>query len=378
MADKTIRWYEGEGGIYSRMRDGKEVFYVRVWVPSQKRMRYSKAGGTIDQARRKRAQILADPDKFFAKRDARPAPSLTFAELVKRFLAGYQSRGDSGYYDMVSISWLDRFSKVKADKVTRAMVEDYRDGLRRAGYGDSTVRKYVGALGTMYRWAIGRGLLAVNPAQDVKRPSEPDREVAVLSREQEAELFKVTERDDRGVVRLFLESGMRLSEGLSLRWAQVDRQGGAILINKSKTGKARSIPLNARLTAVLDEVTRHVRSDNVLCDREGAPLDRFVLARRIESALERAGIGKVKGTGFNLFRHTFGSRLAERGVSMATIATIMGNSEAVCMRHYIRFSPAHLRAAMATLDAPAVAGSVADPRGMVESESRIGSEAVAS
>src|SRR5439155_11512970 len=124
--------------------------------------------------------------------------------------------------------------------------------------------------------------------------------------------------------------------------------------------------------------TRYVRSDFVLCDRQRKPLDRFVLARRIESVLGLAVITKVKGTGFNLFRHTFGSRLAEQGVSMATIATIMGNSEAVCMRHYVRFSPAHLKAAMATLDAPTVAGSVAGPRGVVNSEPRIESEAVAS
>jgi site-specific recombinase XerD len=373
------KWYGS--GVYSRTRNGREVFYVRVWVPSEKRMRYSKTTArTAEEAQQRLGAIKVDPEKFFAKRDARPAPKApSFEALVKAFLAGYHSRGDSGYYEMVSVSWLDHFGKtVRADKITRAMVEDYRDSLRRAKYGDSTVRKYVGALGTMYRWAIGRGVLTVNPVLDVRRPSEPDREVAVLNRDQEADLLKATERDDRIVVRLFLESGMRFSEGLELRWSQVDRAGGAILIDKSKTGKARSIPLNARLTAVLDDATRHVRSDFVLCDREGKPLDRFVLARRVESALERADVAKVKGTGFNLFRHTFGSRLAEQGVSMATIATIMGNSEAVCMRHYVRFSPAHLKAAMATLDTPTVAGSVAGPRGMVNSGSRVQSEAVAS
>jgi integrase len=373
-----IRWYGS--GVYS-IRNRREVFYVRVWVPSQKRMRYSKTTArSVEEAQQKLGAIKLDPEKFFAKRDTKAAPKApSFEALIKAFLAGYHSRGDSGYYEMVSVSWLDHFGKtVDADKVSRAMVEDYRDTLRRAEYGDSTVRKYVGALGTCYRWANGLGLLSVNPVQDVKRPSEPDREVAVLSRDQEAKLFKVTERDDRIVIRLFLESGMRFSEGLSLRWGQVDRAGGAILIDKSKTGKARSIPLNARLTAVLDDATRHVRSDFVLCDREGKPLDRFVLARRIESALVRAEVAKAKGTGFNLFRHTFGSRLAEQGVSMATIATIMGNSEAVCMRHYVRFSPAHLKAAMATLDASTVAGSVAGPRGVVNSEPQIEPEAVAS
>src|SRR5207245_2484659 len=77
---------------------------------------------------------------------------------------------------------------------------------------------------------------------------------------------------------------------------------------------------------------------------------RFVVARRVESALERAEIPHSKGTMFNLFRHTFGSRLAEAGVSFGVIARIMGNSAAIAERHYIRFSPSHFKAAMATLD----------------------------
>ncbi|MCZ6695243.1 MAG: tyrosine-type recombinase/integrase, partial [Acidobacteria bacterium] len=237
--------------------------------------------------------------------------------------------------------------------IGRAQVEGYRDHLRQQEYGDSTIRKYVGALGTMYRWAIGCGLLADNPAAGVKRPAEPSRIVAVLSREEEVALLPAADGETRLAIDLYLASGMRLSEARDLRWPQIDRHGGAILINKSKTGKARSIPLNARLIGILDRCTRHVRSDYVLCDREGNQLGLYILPRRIESAMERAGIEKKQGAILNLLRHTFGSRMAEAGVSFGTIATIMGNSAVICEKHYIKFSPGHLKAAMATQDVPA-------------------------
>src|SRR6266571_5242626 len=121
MPDKSIRWYGS--GVYSRTRNGREVFYVRVWVPSQKRMRYSKTTArSVEEAQQKLGAIKLDPEKFFAKRDAKPAAKApSFEALVKAFLAGYHSRGDSGYYEMVSVSWLDHFGKtVGADKVTRA------------------------------------------------------------------------------------------------------------------------------------------------------------------------------------------------------------------------------------------------------------------
>ena len=53
MSDKNIEWY-GDG-IYSKTRigaDGKplETFYVRVWIPSERKMRTWKAGHTPKQA----------------------------------------------------------------------------------------------------------------------------------------------------------------------------------------------------------------------------------------------------------------------------------------------------------------------------------------
>jgi len=38
-------------------------------------------------------------------------------------------------------------------------------------------------------------------------------------------------------------------------------------------------------------------------------------------------------------RHTFGSQLAQKGVSLAKIAALMGNSPDVARRHYINLSP---------------------------------------
>lgn len=81
-----------------------------------------------------------------------------------------------------------------------------------------------------------KGLVESNPAEGVRRPPEPDREVVVLSRDDEKALLDVADRKTRLVIDFYLASGMRRGEALDLRWNQVDRNGGAILIQKSKTG----------------------------------------------------------------------------------------------------------------------------------------------
>jgi hypothetical protein len=87
-----MKWYGS--GVYSRMRNGHEVFYVRVWVPSQKRMRYSKTTArSVEETQQKLGVIKLDPEKFIAKRDARPAAKApSFETLVRAFLAHPVSR----------------------------------------------------------------------------------------------------------------------------------------------------------------------------------------------------------------------------------------------------------------------------------------------
>lgn len=120
-------------------------------------------------------QIFGDPMAALEERE-KPAPRpIRFDELTQEFLKHYRSRGDSGYYEHVSKSWLDYFGKTDVATIKRLHVENFRDHLRSEEYGDSSIRKYVGALGTMFRWAIGRGLLTQNPTEGVKRPRSRTR-----------------------------------------------------------------------------------------------------------------------------------------------------------------------------------------------------------
>ncbi len=54
-------------------------------------------------------------------------------------------------------------------------------------------------------------------------------------------------------------------------------------------------------------------------------------AEELKTALNRIG--------WNSFRHTFGSLLAQGGVSIDKISSWMGNTPEVCRRHYAQFVP---------------------------------------
>lgn len=379
------RFIPGAGGVYAVTlkrgpAKGKEKYGLRLWRGAEGKYRCFNLGMDYDRALARRDAIVRDPDAALAKRNQKAAPAApVFEALVNQFLATYRAKGGtSDAYKPHAASWIARFGKVPADTITRAMVEDYRDGLRRDKYGDSTIRKYVGGLSTLYKWARGRGLIADSPVlawsrlgEGVTRPAEPDHEIDVVSRDEQAKFEQAADPLTRTIIALFCASGMRAGgrgdteEGLKLRWSQVDREQGSILIPRSKNHKARAIPINGPLAAALDRVT--IRGEYVFSDAAGKRLDYFTVERLLQSALDRAGIVKAGGV-FNMMRHTFGSRLAEKGVGFATIAKIMGNTAAVCERSYIRFSPGHLKAAMATLD---------DPSFVPQSAPQMGKEALA-
>jgi integrase len=394
MSEKT--WYEG--GIYSlkRKRDGRETFYGRVWIPSRRGFAYFRLGTTPRQAERKMREVMGDPEKALAERRQRKQKVHTFGALLDEFLAKYRSRGGTDYYQAVTKRLrghfgqkpvteitpqaLDRYLAAARAEVTKGGVR-YMDGAKlkipsgERRISESTLRKQIIALGTIFKWARRRGLVRENPIADYEKPKEPgERTIAVLSAEQEQALKAACAPDVWDVVEWALYSGMRLGEVLRLRWRDVDPESGVVHTG-SKTGRSRKIPLDVSpvLRPILERRRRRVEDDwreagqvvpmpeLVFCERDGSPLDPYMLNRRLEAAAASAEIEKRRGVLWNRFRHTWATRLAATGkVSLFEISKWMGNSVAICERHYAAYLPESLERARWLLVPPAgVAQTVA-------------------
>ena len=231
-----------------------------------------------------------------------------------------------------------------------------------------------------YKWAIRTERATVNPFSGIKTlkeerslnivyctPGERD-EIIVFARE--------TDWPDWLAVPVAFYTGMRRGEVARLQWADVRFAEGLIVVNKTKTGKSRVLPLSAKLEELLQAVPNSARRGHVVKIPDG--FDRELrlenLTRKIEKLkrsrlLAEWGLEKplpsrskeyrdtlakwkaaMKGRtrdldaaleriGWNSFRHTFGSLLAQAGVSIDKISAWMGNTPEVCRRHYAQFIP---------------------------------------
>ncbi len=142
----------------------------------------------------------------------------------------------------------------------------------------------------------------------------------------------------RPIVETALLTGMRRGEVLSLKWDQI--RNGFIYLRETKANKARQIPINDRLAAVLKEVRRknQLKSEYVFCDSQGRRF--YEVKRSFNSACRRAGLEDFR---FHDLRHTFASRLVMKGASLKAVQELLGHADMKMTMRYAHLSQEHLR-----------------------------------
>jgi integrase len=254
---------------------------------------------------------------------------------------------------------LDRFGGRRADSLTSDEVECWRDAMLET-MAPATVNLHLCLLRAILRRAV-RGKRLDPPAlPEVKGPKLNNKRVRYLTEAEEAHLIEALPEWLRPLVMVAIHTGMRRGELLRLRWPDVDFVSGTIHVRIAKSGEGRYVPLSPTahrtLTALRDErrarlgarVVRHADADRLVFT---APEGGFLmnLARAWYPALKRAGL---EGFRFHDLRHTFASRLVQRGVSLYEVGTLLGHKTPAMTLRYAHLSPAHLRAAVQLLDAP--------------------------
>jgi len=145
---------------------------------------------------------------------------------------------------------------------------------------------------------------------------------------------------DAALIAVLASSGLRVSEALALKVADVDADAGTIRVLAGKGGRARTAALSEfavpYLTRWLDRraalgFNGHRR---LFCTTRGTPLATSHVRRRLPQLGERAGITKrVHAHGL---RHSFAVRLVVSGASVADTQTMLGHSSLATTQVYLR------------------------------------------
>jgi len=226
-------------------------------------------------------------------------------------------------------------SEIKANDVEMYKVE------RLKYVSSSSVNRDLAVLHNFFNKAIEWGYLDANPMKGVKLLKEPPGRLRFLSKEEILRLLENMPAKTRTIVVFAMNTGMRKSEILNLKWSDVNLTNRTITLDKTKTNERRIIPIN-------DTVYRElvsINSDN----NEGLVFgnQKVNLRRCFTDGLRKAGI---KDFCFHDLRHTFASHLAMSGVNINVIQQLLGHKSIKMTLRYSHLSQEHLQGAVNKLN----------------------------
>jgi integrase len=179
----------------------------------------------------------------------------------------------------------------------------------------------------------------------VKLIEEHNRRLRYLSKEECQSLISNCDRHLEPIVIMALNTGMRKGEILFLKWDNVDLKHGFILLEVTKNGERREIPINQTLHDTLATLPRHISSPYVFWQGEGKAYQD--VKRSFNSACRRAGIKDFR---FHDLRHTFASQLVMAGIDLTTVKELLGHKAVTMTMRYAHLAPAHKVKAVSILD----------------------------
>jgi len=228
--------------------------------------------------------------------------------------------------------------KYAVASITSAIIAQYRDS-RLATISQST-GKLVGPQTVKHELSMLQRVLKKGaqewgvllpggiPTLQVKMPRLPNARDRRLVDDEETRLLSGCSQSNAAwlypAVVIAIETAMRASELLGLRWENIDLNSRVAVLPDTKNGTARRVPLSSRAVDAFKALPRNLNGKvfNVTCR---------ALAANFTVACKRADIEDLR---FHDLRHEAVSRFFEKGLREMQVAAITGHKTLQMLKRY--------------------------------------------
>lgn len=265
------------------------------------------------------------------------AQKTTLADLIQRYMAEVLPSMKGAPEDSIRLKAICRrpICKNSIAALTPAKLAEYRD-LRLTEVAAGTVVRELAYLSSIINHGRREwGIHANNPVALVRKPTQPKgRDRVLTSAERERLLIELQPTGRRNVwmqsvVILALETGMRRSELLALRWGDINFERRTATLHMTKNGDSRVVPLSTSAVQTLAAMPRSI------C---GAvfPITACALAANFDKAVARAQLPDMH---FHDLRHTAITLMATKLPNLIELAAVSGHKSLKMLQRYYHPSP---------------------------------------
>jgi integrase len=233
---------------------------------------------------------------------------------------------------------ITRFRDAVASGETAADVKTQARGRAIVRGGKGTATRTLGLLGSIFQHGVRKGSVVHNPVRGVEKFAYR-RKKALLTPDQYRILgvgltaIAGEERHNKGAaacIRLIALTGLRLGEAQGLRWKDVDISGRMLRLGESKTGESVR-PLGQAACELLRSLPRQGQFvfPAATGERHSQAVPKFwreKLLPKTTKIAEENGLEPLDGLDRHALRHSFAGMAEELGMTLPTIAAMLGHS----------------------------------------------------
>ncbi|TFG69361.1 MAG: integrase [Thermomicrobiales bacterium] len=215
--------------------------------------------------------------------------------------------------------------------IRREHVESFLIDLQEHGRRPATIAQRFRSLQQFFKWLASEGEIKISPMANMKPPHVPEEPPPVITEDEMRRLLAACagpdfdQRRDTAIIRLFLDTGMRLAELSGLRLDDVDFDADtAIVMGKGR--RPRACPFGRKTAQAIDRYLRvrgrhPANAEPWLWIGQRGRLTDTGVEQLVKRRAKEAGLTGVHP---HLFRHTYAHEMLSAGMQEGDLMRLAG------------------------------------------------------
>lgn len=244
-------------------------------------------------------------------------------------------------------AFLNNHRNFRPSQITKKQITDYLiDAVRRRKVSASEMNQIVNAVKFFYEKVLNR------PRQvyDLPRAKKPFQLPGIFSQKEVKSILNAAENlKHKCILCVAYAGGLRVSEIVSLKIADIDSERMVINIRQSKGRKDRIVMLSEKLLSIMREYYKVYKPKDYLFEgQHGGKYSSRSIQELLKNIKRKAGVTK-KGS-VHALRHSFATHLLEGGTDILSIKKLLGHQSLRTTMIYTHVSKEHLSKIQSPLD----------------------------
>jgi integrase/recombinase XerD len=217
---------------------------------------------------------------------------------------------------------------------SKSHINLYKQVRKTEGVKNRTINKELSYLSGFFTWCREQEKIDVPEFRITMLPSKRPKPIT-LSLEETVRFLAAAEPFYRALFSCLYLLGLRSAEARHLKWESFDFKNQVVLVERTKGGEARILPVPKWVIAFLSAIKRDRATGYIfLNERTGKPVTK--LGQAIKRAKERAEISKTITP--HLLRHTFATHLLDLNINLRAIQGLLGHARVATTEWYTHLS----------------------------------------